>query len=141
QLLILECFSRVEHHRMPSGIDSDHAVLAEQLYVVLLIPSCRPDIPPGEVLLGAQVRLRQRRTAEGDSRLAADEHDSASEALFAKGNCGVSPGEAAADDDDRLASVFYGHRSQLQLALRSSRHLKKAECSPRLPEPSGRRAA
>ncbi len=95
---------------MEGRIDGDDARLADTLDVVLLIPIRRLDIPPGEVLLRAQVCLRQRRTAERDPRLATDHHDSAPETLFAEGHCGVSPGEAAADDHDRLTLVTYGHR-------------------------------
>ena len=81
-------------------VDRNDAGL-EPLHIMLVIPTRRPDIPPVEILLRAQVRLGQRRATERDPRLSADEHDAALEALFAERHRGVATGEPAADDHDR----------------------------------------
>jgi hypothetical protein len=61
------------------------------------------------ILLGPQVGLGQRRTAEQDTRFGADEHDRSGEALLPEGGGGVAPGDIAANDHDRVPAYSRGH--------------------------------
>ena len=74
-LLVGEFLARVQGHRVRGGIDGHHAGAAAELDIVAGVPVGRPDVPAVEILLGPQVGLGQRRTAEGDARFPADEHD------------------------------------------------------------------
>ena len=75
-----------------------------ELDVVLLVPTCGPDVPVPQVLLGAQIGLREGRTPERNAWFLADDHHLATEALVPQGRCRVAPGESSAEDDDGIAA-------------------------------------
>ncbi len=85
---------------MRGGIDDRDTGPGEPAHVVLLIPSGRPDIPVGEILLRPQVGLGQRRPPKGDARFVADNGDPALVTLLPQGYGGIAPGHTAADDHD-----------------------------------------
>ena len=94
---------------MRGGIEGRDARSAAQVYVVFGIPAGWPDVPAFEILLRPQVRLGQRRTAEGDARFLADDHDRSGETLLPQGGGGVAPRDAAADDHDRAPADSLRH--------------------------------
>jgi hypothetical protein len=58
-------------------------------------------VPSVEILLGSQIGLRQRRTAERHAVFLADEQHPAGESLLPQGRGGVTAGNAAAHDHER----------------------------------------
>jgi hypothetical protein len=104
ELLIAELFARRERDRVLIRIHRDDRGF-EPLHVVLGVPVRRPDVPAAEILLRAEIRLRQGRATEGDPWFGADEHDPALEALLAERHRGVAAGEAGAGDHERLVTA------------------------------------
>ena len=94
---------------MRGGIDDRNTGPSETIYVVLLIPAGRPDIPVREILLRPQVRLGERRPAKGDARFPADNGDPVPESLLPQGYGGIAPGHAAADDHDSGPAATLRH--------------------------------
>jgi hypothetical protein len=76
---------------------------AQALDVVLPIPVRRLDRPRRPVLLAAQVRLGQGRTAERFLRLVPDQHHAFPISLLAQGGCRVTAAQTGADDHDARA--------------------------------------
>jgi hypothetical protein len=66
-----------------------------------LVPVGGADIPVREILLRAQVRLRQRRTTKRDTGFLADDHESAFKTFLADSGGGCAPGLAAAHNHHR----------------------------------------
>jgi len=64
------------------GIYLPHGEPGAQLNVVLAIPVGGLDVPGTEVFLTPQIRFGQRRAAERDAWLRAQEHDTAPPPLF-----------------------------------------------------------
>ena len=92
---------------MRGGIDDCDLGPHQTVYVVLLIPAGRLDVPAREILLRAQVGLGERGPAEGDARFLADNGDRVPEPLLPQGHGGIAPGHAAADDHDSgLAGIL-----------------------------------
>ncbi len=107
-LLIAELFAGGQGDGVRAGIDGRDG-FAAALDVVAGVPAGRPDVPAVEILLRPQVGLGQRRAAEGEARFPADEHDRPGETLVPQRRGGVAPGQAAADDHDRVSCDPLGH--------------------------------
>ena len=103
-LLVLELLARFQDDPVGGGVDRGDR-LGEPLDFVLLVPLGRSHEPAIELLLGPEIGLGQRGSAEGHSRFAADQDDPALKPLVAKRGHRVAAGEAGADDHDRLAVV------------------------------------
>ena len=115
-LLVSEFFARAQDDRVRGGIDGRHARSAAQVNVVSGIPAGL-DVPAVEILLRPQVGLGQRRPAEGNARLRADEHDRSPETLLPEGGGGVSPCETTADDYDRARAGSFRHEVHSAIAI------------------------
>src|SRR5262249_28023761 len=65
------------------------------------------------VFLAPQIRFGQRRTAERNAWLGAQEHDAAPPSLFSEGHGRMATGEPRADNDyDLLACCLSNHRKE-----------------------------
>ena len=110
ELLIAELLARIEHDRVGGRVDLHDAGLHESLDAMLLIPTRGLDVPPVEILLRAQVRLGQRRAAERNPRLSANDHNPPEKPSSRSVGCGIASGQPTADDHDGLIFGFGGHR-------------------------------
>jgi hypothetical protein len=103
-------------------IDCHHGAIAK-LDIVIGIPAGWPDVPGFEILLGSQVRLRQRRTAEGDTGFPADDDHRPSETLLPERRGRVAARDASANDHDGVSVGSHSHalHSGAQAAERTIR--------------------
>jgi len=119
-LLVADFLARGQGDGVRGGVDGHRGFgSGAQLDVMLGVPAGRPDVPAVQILLGPQVGLGQRRTAEGDAWFPAEEHDRPGEALLPERGGGVAAGHAAADDHDRVLASALGHAVHYRFSARS----------------------
>src|SRR6266516_7994815 len=102
QLVVVHRRSTFESQLLEGRIYLPHGGPGAQLNVVVTIPFGGLDVPGTEVFLTPQIRFGQRRTAERNARLRAQEHNAAPPSLFSEGHSRIAAGEPGSDNDHGL---------------------------------------
>jgi hypothetical protein len=103
-------------------IDCHNGAIAK-LDIVVGIPAGWPDVPGLQILLGSQVRLGQRRTAEGDTGFPPDDDHWPRETLLPERRGRIAARDASADDHNGVSVGSHSHalHSGAQAAERTIR--------------------
>src|SRR5205823_10182827 len=123
QLVIVHRGSTCESQLLEGCIHLPHGGPGAQLSVVIAIPVGGLDVPGAEVFLTPQIRFGQRRTAERNAWLRAQEHDAAPPSLFSEDHSRIAAGEPGTDNDhDLLSCCLSIHRSESFSHKKSQQH-------------------